>query len=336
MFSRDEKLGRKKKRRKRKESSSDSGETDSDDRVDTVAAHRSPVNIPAELSKQPERGILKNSSSTYGVTVDGDDDACSSNCSCSDAECGGHNSCSCSESEDRVVVELHEQPSASIHRHRDDEDDDIAPPPPLEFDTSPYNNRRSKGNFDDKRDISPTNSDDAKYCSATEADQYYRKMAAPFNRYNQQHTVAPVMVLSNNLFIDNHVSIGHNGTDSATDSAIDMPADGSISTINEIPPSVSLYRHRDKLHHNIPPSAEQSDQQSDESFTQDTRSHVFNRPPPYHNSHHKNMNNLLQQSPVHNPQTYSSPQPSRPNYTHNNKNHQAESLISGANKSVDV
>jgi len=51
-------------------------------------------------------------------------------------------------------------------------------------------------------------------CSATEADQYYNQ----FRKYS--------------------ADCNHPGADSATDSAIDMPpGDGSVSTINDIPPS---------------------------------------------------------------------------------------------------
>ena len=144
-----------------------------------------------------------------------DENSCSSHCSCSE-----DGSCSCSDAE--PVVEIRERISASMHRPPSEE----IPPPPLEFDTTLYQSQQAAkvaAQIHADQEASPTESEDMRYASP-EADQY----CVPYNRYSQQ-------------------MVANYGMDSATDSAIDMPGDGSVSTINEIPPAhnqTSMYLKR--------------------------------------------------------------------------------------------
>lgn len=71
MFGRNEK---KRKRRRKKRQSSSSEDSDSEDRVKVGQSNEqrsSKVIIPEELHRQPERGILKNSSMRRGLQIDG-------------------------------------------------------------------------------------------------------------------------------------------------------------------------------------------------------------------------------------------------------------------------
>lgn len=188
------------------------------------------------------------------------DDSCGSQCSCSDSR-----SCSCSEDEESC-------------RHRDNNtSNDREPsgqeiPPPLEFDTNLYS---AGPKFETsvqveinpchqitQPEISPTNSEDMKY-SAPEADQFYKNFSS-YDKYS-------------------HSIPHHGGADSATDSAIDMPADGSVSTINEIPPHHSTMIS--SYHKHTPTVADYSDMQSQsDDSPNDSRSRAIasgmHRPPP--------------------------------------------------------
>ncbi|XP_067936250.1 zinc metalloproteinase-disintegrin-like EoVMP2 [Watersipora subatra] len=202
---RSEKDGKRKKRRKRRPSSS-SGEDDTDSDERNLGHLRSEITIPEELSRQPERGILKKSTSSAFEGIEEDENCCNSQCSCSDS-----GSCSCSDHEQ-------ESPTNSIPASTGQEMQEI--PPPVEFDTNKYATRFQTNvtvEVNPGQEVSPTNSEDMKYC-ATEVDQFYNNFAQQYDRPN---IVQP-----------QHLG----GGDSATDSAIDMPADGSVSTINEIPP----------------------------------------------------------------------------------------------------
>ena len=89
--------------------------------------------------------------------------------------------------------------------------------------------------------ISPTDSEDMKYC-ATEADQFYKNFPPQYEK--PSHATSPLQ---------------HHGADSATDSAIDMPGDGSVSTINEIPPHHSTAILSNSYHKHTPTVADYSD-----------------------------------------------------------------------------
>lgn len=110
-------------------------------------------------------------------------------------------------------------------------------------------------------EISPTNSEDMKYC-ATEADQFYKSFSPSYTHQTPSQ-------------------LPHGGGgDSATDSAIDMPGDGSVSsTINEIPPHhstaimSSYYKH-------TPTVADYSDLLPEDSPA-DLRSRILYRAPKY-------------------------------------------------------
>lgn len=207
-------------------------------------------------------GILKKSTSSAFEGIE-DEDCCNSQCSCSDS-----GSCSCSD---------HEQaPAPTDTRPHDNPEVEQEIPPPLEFDTNMYSKRFETSvevEVNACHQVSPTESEDMKYC-ATEADQFYKQFTPQYGK--------PVHISSTQ----------HGGGDSATDSAIDMPGDGSVSTINEIPPhhstaiSSSIFKH-------TPTVADYSDMQLPGLSPAESRSRVLRTPryvkPPPPNSTKKEV-----------------------------------------------
>lgn len=197
-------------------------------------------------------GILKKSTSSAFEGLE-DEDCCNSQCSCSDS-----GSCSCSDDEQPVL-----QPPIPSSANQDTEQEI---PPPLEFDT---NMLHGKGRFQTNvkvevnpcHEISPTESEDMKYC-ATEVDQFYKPFTPQYTKPTPGST---------------HIQ-QHGSADSATDSAIDMPGDGSVSTINDIPPhhSTALLS---STHKHTPTVADYSDMQfNSEVIAGDGRTRMFRTP----------------------------------------------------------
>ena len=254
-------------------------------------------------------GILKKSTSSAfeGLEMD-EHEYCGSQCSCSDS--GG--SCSCTDSEEPCK---HSRDNITSS-HQEQGEQEI--PPPLEFDTNMYSSTAGGGQghlqktsvqveinpchqiITRQPEISPTDSEDMKY-SAPEADQFYKNFTTtPYDKYShcithQQH----------------HQQGG--GADSATDSAIDMPGDGSVSTINEIPPHHSTMMSSSTgggYHKHTPTIADYSDLHSADDSPNDSRSRAIaagmHRPPPpkylkhtqaHNNSQSKHSSTVKEQHP---------------------------------------
>lgn len=132
-------------------------------------------------------------------------------------------------------------------------------PPPREFETNAYRKKIDTSvevEINPCMESSPTDSE-----HMPEVDQYYKTFTPPYSKYN-----SPLPYQS------------QQGADSATDSAIDMPGDGSVSTINDIAPhhhgnlanGSGQYKHR--------PTA--LDYLELHSHSDDSRSSRIFRPPP--------------------------------------------------------